>query len=329
MLFVDNGKVTDPRLNLAIEEHILRDIDPGEDILLFYINEPSIIIGRNQNTLEEINPDYVQAHGIHVVRRLSGGGAVYHDLGNLNFSFIMRRGKEYLIDFKTFTAPVVRALNEMGIPAELGGRNDIQVEGRKISGNASYSTGKGMVVHGTLLFDADLTRLSEALQVKPGKIVSKGIKSVRSRVVNIRPFLKGPMDIETFRLRLLHGIFSGCSEIPQFVLTEKDWEAVRLLSAERYQRWEWNWGHSPEFNVQKTQRFPVGEIDARIDVQNGLIRSIKFYGDFFGQGEVAELEERLAGVRYDRPSLAEALSQVQIDSYFNGLSIEELVNFLY
>ena len=329
MLFVDNANVTDPRLNLAIEEHLLRNLAYDEDILLFYINEPAIIIGRNQNTLEEINRDYVEAHGIHVVRRLSGGGAVYHDLGNLNFSFIMRGSKESLVDFKKFTAPVVRALVQMGIPAELGGRNDIQVDGRKVSGNASYRVKAGTVSHGTLLFDTDLTRLSEALNVKPGKIVSKGIKSVRSRVANLCEFLEPAVDIHTFRLRILQSIFAEAPEIPQYRLRESDWEAIRAISAERYQRWEWNWGGSPEFNVQKTHRFAMGEIDALIDVQNGKIRSIKFYGDFFGQEDIAGLESALAGVRYQREEIASALSQQPVDSYFSGLAAEELANFLY
>ncbi len=329
MIFVDNENVTDPRINLAIEEHLLRNLESEEDILLFYINEPSIIIGRNQNTLEEINRDYVEAHGIHVVRRLSGGGAVYHDLGNLNFSFIMRGGKESLVDFKKFTAPVVRALVEMGIPAELGGRNDIQVDGRKVSGNASYRVKAGTVCHGTLLFDADLSRLSEALNVKPDKIVSKGIKSVRSRVANLREFLEPAMDIHTFRQRILQSIFAGATAIPQYRLGEADWRAIRAISAERYQRWEWNWGGSPEFNVQKTRRFTMGEVDARIHVQNGRIQAIKFYGDFFGQEDVAGLESALVGVRYEREEIARALGREQVDAYFSGLSAEELANFLW
>jgi lipoate-protein ligase A len=329
MLFVDNENVTDPRVNLAIEEHLLRNLQAEEDILLFYINEPSIIIGRNQNTLEEINRDYVEAHGIYVVRRLSGGGTVYHDLGNMNFSFIMRRGKENLIDFKKFTAPVVRALVEMGIPAELGGRNDIQVAGRKVSGNASYSVKAGMVCHGTLLFDTDLERLSQALNVKPGKIVSKGIKSVRSRVANLREFLAEPLDIQVFRARLLQSIFHGSAEIPQYCLGEADWQAIRQFSNDRYMRWEWNWGNSPEFNVQKTHRFALGEIDARIHVQNGRIGSIKFYGDFFGQEDVAGLEAALAGVRYERGDIAQTLSGTPVEAYFSGLTAEELADFLY
>ncbi len=329
MLFVDNEHITDPRLNLAIEEYLLRSLVSPEDILLFYINEPSIIIGRNQNTLEEINVDYVEAQGIHVVRRLSGGGAVYHDLGNLNFSFITRDRSENLINFKKFTAPVIRALNAIDVPAELSGRNDILVDGLKISGNASYLTKEGIVSHGTLLFNSDLSHLSDALRVKPGKIASKSIKSVRGRVGNISDYLKTPMDIEQFRSTLLSHIFAGQTPVPEYRLTNLDWHEIDLLSKERYQCWEWNYGHSPAFNVQKTQRFPNGEIDARINVQNGLISGIKFYGDFFGRANVAELEQRLIGIPYTRAGIRSALEQIEISHYFGGITQADVLGFLY
>ncbi len=329
MLFVDNEQTIDPRVNLAIEEYLLRRLEIDEDILLFYINEPSIITGRNQNTLEEINLEYVESRHIHVVRRLSGGGTVYHDLGNLNFSFITRSGKENILNFKKFTAPVVRALVEMGVPAELSGRNDILADGRKISGNASFGTSRGMFSHGTLLFNSDLSHLTDALKVKPGKIESKGIKSVRSRVANICEFLKEPMDIEAFRSRLLNSIFAGAAEIPQYRLTDVDWRAIHALSDERYKTWEWNYGHSPAFNVQKTQRFPYGEIDARLDIREGRIQSVRFFGDYFGQGDVAELEGRLKGIRYERESLLAALQDVDVSQYFGQIAWEEFVDFLF
>jgi len=328
MIFVDNENVTDPAVNLALEEYLLRNIAPGEDILLFYINEPSIIIGRNQNTVEEINREYVDAKGIHVVRRLSGGGAVYHDLGNLNFSFITQNLKENVHNFRKFTEPVVRALQALGVPAEVGGRNDILVEGRKISGNAQYISSQRMVSHGTLLFNTDLSQVGEALRVKPGKIESKGIKSVRSRVANICDYLSEPLSIEAFRAHLLNSLFGGPGEIPQYHLTEDDWQRVRLLAEERYRSWDWNWGRSPDFNVQRTQRFPIGEVDARIDVQEGLIKGLKFYGDFFGQGDPAELEQRLLGVRYTAADLERSLQEVDISYYFGGVSREEFINFL-
>lgn len=329
MLFVDNENCNDPRVNLALEEYLLRNIAPDEDILLFYINRPSIIIGRNQNTVEEINVDYVQANNIHVVRRLSGGGAVYHDLGNLNFSFITPVAEGIFHNFLLFTAPVIRVLNEMGVSAELSGRNDILVDGRKISGNAQYSTGKRMFSHGTLLYSSDLSHVNDALRVKASKIESKGIKSIRSRVANITEFLSDPPDILTFRQQILQGVFAGMDTIPQYHLSEKDWEAVNALSASRYQTWEWNYGRSPAFNIHRTQRFPIGEIDARLDVEKGTIQNIKFYGDFLGQGEVSELEALLTGTRYDAEALKEKLADVDVSRYFGPISTEEMIQLLY
>ncbi len=329
MIFVDNEQVTDPRVNLALEEYLLRHLDTEEDILLFYINEPSIIIGRNQNTLEEINYEYVCEHGIHVVRRMSGGGTVYHDLGNLNFSFITEYAPGNFRNFRKFTRPVIEVLHELGVPAELSGRNDILVEGRKISGTAQYSTSKRMFSHGTLLFNAQLDNVSAALNVKMSKIISKGIKSVRSRVANISEFMTEQMTTEAFRQRLLEGIFAGAASIPQYHLTETDWAGVHQLVEERYDRWEWNYGRSPGFNVQRTQRFPFGEIDARIDVQQGRIEGVKFYGDFLGNGDMADMEAALTGVRYDTEALAAALAGIDVNDYFGGITLEEFVWFLH
>ncbi|MEC2078558.1 lipoate--protein ligase, partial [Metabacillus fastidiosus] len=198
MLFIDNEGITDPRINLAIEEYCLKNLDPNETYLLFYINEPSIIIGKNQNTIEEINTDYVEKESIHVVRRLSGGGAVYHDLGNLNFSFITKDDGDSFHNFRKFTEPVVKALQKLGVNAELSGRNDLVAEGRKISGNAQFATRGRMFSHGTLLFDSEIDHVVSALKVRKDKIESKGIKSIRSRVANISEFLKEEITIEQF-----------------------------------------------------------------------------------------------------------------------------------
>jgi lipoate-protein ligase A len=328
MIFVDNENITDPRINLAIEEHLLRNLKVEQDILLFYINEPSIIIGRNQNTLEEINLPYVEKHKIHVVRRLSGGGAVYHDLGNLNFSFINNSGMENIHNFQKFTAPVINILNEMGIPALLGGRNDILMEERKISGNAQYCSGNRMVSHGTLLFNSDLSKVAEALNVKMSKIESKGIKSVRSRVANISERLDQTMDILEFRSLLKNGILNQDGN-EQYFLSAEDWHAIEKLADERYRKWDWNYGRSPAFNIQRTKRFAVGEIDARIDVQDGEIKSIKIFGDFLGLSDVNAIEQRLMNVQYKRDSLEQALQGLDLREYFGDMSSLELVQFLY
>lgn len=329
MIFIDNENNYDPHINLAIEEYILRNLTELEEVLLFYINEPSIIVGRHQNALEEINREYVDQNHIHVVRRLSGGGTVYHDHGNLNFSFITRGGKENVLDFRKFTAPVIHALNEMGVAAELSGRNDILVDGRKISGNAIYSSSQGIVCHGTLLLNTDLSQLSNALNVKPSKMVSKGIQSVRSRVANIVEFLPSPLGIEEFRQKLLTSIFVNAPEITQYKLTKQDWQKIKELTTSRYLTWEWNYGQSPEFNVQKTNRFPFGEIDARINVENGIIQSIQFFGDFFCEDEPTGLADRLQGVRYDRDAIETALQGVDLVKFFGGLTVAEFAEFLY
>ncbi|MBH9966465.1 lipoate--protein ligase [Rossellomorea oryzaecorticis] len=328
MLFIDNKGITDPRINLAIEEYALKNLDINESYLLFYINEPSIIIGKNQNTIEEINTEYVEKEGLHVVRRLSGGGAVYHDLGNLNFSFITKDDGESFHNFKKFTEPVVKALNKLGVNAELSGRNDLMAEGRKISGNAQFSTKGRMFSHGTLLFDSEMENVVSALKVKKDKIESKGIKSIRSRVANISEFLSEKMTIEEFRSTLLDYIFDG-SDVEEYVLTEEDWKNINELSKERYQNWDWNYGKSPKFNLQHSHRFPVGGIDVRLEVNKGVIENCKIYGDFFGVGNVEDVEEKLTGTRYERKEIAQALEGIEIQHYFGKITKEEFVDLVY
>ncbi|WP_342508783.1 lipoate--protein ligase [Sporosarcina sp. FSL K6-2383] len=330
MYFIDNKGITDPRINLAIEEYALKNMDiEKESFLLFYINEPSIIIGKNQNTIEEIDTEYVEANGIHVVRRLSGGGAVYHDLGNLNFSFITKDDGESFRNFKKFTEPVVQALAEMGVKAELLGRNDILVEGRKISGNAQFSTNGRMFSHGTLMFDTEIERVVSALKVRKDKIESKGIKSIRSRVANITEFLTESMTIEQFRLNILKSIFGGEEKIQYMELTDEDWANIHALSAERYANWDWNYGKSPKFNMQHSHRFPVGGLDVRLDVNKGIIENVNIFGDFFGVGEVAVIEGSLKGVQYDRQSMSEALATLDIPTYLGGITKEEFLQLIY
>lgn len=330
MIFVDNKGIHDPRINLAIEEYLLKTMDvEKEPVLLFYINQPSIIIGKNQNTIEEINTDYVEDNGIIVVRRLSGGGAVYHDLGNLNFSFITNDDGDSFMNYKKFTQPVVDALAKMGVNAELSGRNDILAEGRKVSGNAQFSTKGRMFSHGTLMFDTEIDAVVSALKVKKDKIESKGIKSIRSRVANISEFLKEQMTVEEFRLEILKSIFGGEENIRYFELTEDDWANIHKLSEERYQTWEWNFGKSPRFNIQKTHRFPTGGIDIRLEVNHGVMEEVHIFGDFFGVGDMADIEQRLVGTNYDRAAIAKALADIDIPTYFGGISTEDFLQLIY
>ncbi|WP_071393846.1 lipoate--protein ligase [Bacillus tuaregi] len=328
MLFIDNKGITDPRINLAIEEYALKNLDINETYLLFYINKPSIIIGKNQNTIEEINTDFVEENGITVVRRLSGGGAVYHDLGNLNFSFITKDDGESFHNFSKFTEPVVNALRKLGVNAELSGRNDLVVDGRKISGNAQFSTRGRMFSHGTLMLDSEIDNVVSALKVKKDKIESKGIKSIRSRVANIAEFLSEKITMEEFRQLLLSHIFEA-SEVPEYVLTEEDWEKIHQLSNERYQTWEWNYGKSPKFNLQHSQRFPVGSIDVRLEVNKGVIENCKVYGDFFGVGDVQEIEAIIKDVKYEKDALEKALENIDIKHYFGNITKEDFLQLLY
>ncbi|GAA5521377.1 lipoate--protein ligase [Aliifodinibius salicampi] len=329
MIFIHNEHNTDPHLNLALEEYALRNFDHDYDYLLFYINSPSIIIGRNQNTLEEINHEYVEDNEINVVRRISGGGAVYHDTGNLNFSFITNYDKKNLNNFRKFTSPIIRVLQSLGVNAELQGRNDIVANDRKISGNAQYSTVKRMFSHGTLLFDTDLAEVSKALDVKMNKIESKGHKSVRSRVANISEFLTEEMNIHTFREKLLEGLYKDREKFETYHLTNSEWDAVYELKEKKYSQWDWNFGKSPKFNIQRERRFDIGEIDLRLDVAKGYIKNLKIYGDFFGNKPIKQLEDHLQGARYHRQDLSQRLKDVDIEQYFGMISKANFLELLY
>lgn len=319
MLYVDNHHETDPRLNLALEEYVLRHVLAEEAIVLFYVNEPAVIVGRNQNTLEEIDPDYVAAQHIQVVRRLSGGGAVYHDLGNLNFSFITN-GSQDLHNFQRFTEPVIRVLNQLGVPAALHGKSNIYVEGKKISGNAQYLAGNRMVSHGTILVDSDLEALLRALNPRQTPIESKAVQSIRAVVGNVRDWLP-EMDVDSLRQALLAGIFGG-GPVPEVGLTAVDWAAIRQIKAERYDTWEWNFGRSPQFTVRKRVPWAGGEVGAEVVVKNGRIQTITFTGPLAG----CALQTHLVGHRYDQAALAQTL-----ETYgpVNGLPAAQLLKLLY
>lgn len=331
MKFIDNKGITDPMVNLAIEEYILENFGETDSYLLFYVNKPSIIIGRNQNTIEEINTDYVDGNNIKVVRRLSGGGAVYHDEQNLNFSFITKDDGDSFQNFKKFTQPIVDALNKKGVPAEMQGRNDLAVNGRKISGNAMFSTRGRMFSHGTLMLNSEIEELSKALKVNKIKIESKGIKSVRSRVANISEFLKEEMTIPEFKELILKHVFDveDLNDVPEYILTQEDWDNIYKISEDRYQNWEWNYGKSPAFNIQEAHKFPAGLVDVRLNVKNGLIEDCTIFGDFFGVGKIGDLEKKLVGLRHERKAIEAALEDFPVSDYLGKISKEDFINLLY
>jgi lipoate-protein ligase A len=337
MLFVDNLDSTDASRNLALEEYVLRHRMGDDDLLLFYVNAPAIIIGRNQNTIEEIAPDVVAERGIQVVRRVSGGGAVYHDLGNLNFSFMTRDVSGRFNRYDRFNGPVVDVLRDLGVPAEIGGRNDILVEGRKISGNAQFATPDRMFSHGTLLVHSNLDDVTAALRPRPGKVESKGVKSIRSRVANINEFLvqgaeggEPSLGVRELRERILERIFGtrDRSAIPSVQLTDDDWQKVHELRATKYAAWSWNYGENPPSNVQRAQRFPAGELDLRFDVHNNRIAGLRIFGDFMGRRDVAELEARLRGIAFDRDAMLAAIEDEDLSQYFGDVAREDVLGLM-
>lgn len=327
MLFIDNQNNSDPRINLAIEEHLLRNLRIEEPLLLFYINEPSVIIGRNQNVHEELDPAYAAANGIHVVRRLSGGGAVYHDFGNLNFSFITT-SKEDLHNFAKFTLPIVNALDKLGIRAELRQRSSLFVGDKKISGNAQYASRGRLLSHGTLLFDTDLTALRRAIRPRSLMVESKAVQSVRAEVTNILTLLPQPMSRAQFRLTILDHIFSG-EPIAAYDLSAADWAQIEKIRTERFDTWDWNFGRSPKFTVKKREQSALGRIEVRIDVLKGRIADLKLDAQFISRVEAGEVKALLVGRRYDRLELETAVHTLVSQSVFRELSPFDFIALLF
>lgn len=320
----------DPRFNLALEEYAVKYLNPDEDYVILWQNEPSVIIGRNQNTIEEVDLKYINDNNINVVRRLSGGGAVYHDLGNLNFTFIVKNEKDVVSNFKKFTEPVINSLRKLGVNAEFSGRNDITIDGKKFSGNAQYYFGSRLLHHGTILFNSDLSVVQNALNVKQEKIESKGVKSVRSRVTNIYPYLTEKVSIEEFKDTLLKFLMEDENyKEKQYILDMEDLSKVRELMDNRYSKWEWNYGESPEFNIEKGRRFAGGKLDLRFNVSEGKISSIKILGDFFGKNEVSELEELLIGKQYKEETLRKLLTDIDFENYFAGITVDDFVECMF
>lgn len=311
-----------------MEEYLFNKEDNSNYFLLRQ-NEPTIVIGKNQNTIEEINSEYVKEKGIHIVRRITGGGAVYHDLGNLNYTFIIKDNRENCYDFKRFTLPIIKALELLGIHPELSGRNDLVIDGKKFSGNAQYINNGKLLHHGTLLFNSKLEELNMALKVSKDKFESKGIKSVRARVTNIKDYLSQCIEISQFKEIILKHMFKENDDLKEGSLSKNDVQNINRLMDEKYKKWDWNYGKSPEFNLEKSERFESGNIKVLMNIKAGYIKGIKFYGDFFGNESPEKLENVLLGKRLTEKDIRQALENFNIDEYFKGFTVNHLVKLFF
>ena len=320
------SKTHDTAFNIALEEYCFKQLKDEDEIFLLWINEPSIIVGKYQNTIEEINTEYTREKGIHVIRRISGGGAVYHDLNNLNYTIISNRDKNQEgFNFKEFSKPIIETLAELGVKAEFTGRNDLEIDGQKFCGNAQAYIKDRVMHHGCLLFNVDFSALGDALKVSKDKIESKGVKSVRSRVTNILPHLKTPITVEEFGDKIMEYMKKQYPDMKEYVFSKEELDYI-TKRAEIKRSWEWNYGESPEFNITRGKRFKNGRIQIFADVENSKIKSIKFYGDFFGMNEdLTELENLLVGAKYTPEAIRERLKEVNIGEYFSKFTLDEVV----
>lgn len=313
----------DPAYNLALEETMLRRLHGPA--LMLWRNGPSVIIGRNQNAMAEVDCEAVRALGIPVVRRMTGGGAVYHDTGNLNYSCFADHNGDSFARFDIFAEPVISALRSFGIQSEFTGRNDILVDGKKVSGTAKMFAGDRVLFHGTLLFRTDISTLTRVLTPDPDKVSFKGIRSVSARVGNLGDLLPGlsPSEFTERMLRALlelHGM-SSPDPLPEDCMRE-----ARALADSKYRTWAWNFGSSPAYDYRKKARFPGGSVTLELAVSRGRIDSARITGDFFGQRPASELEALLKSVEFRPDAVRRALTGVRIDDFMLGVSMEDFLS---
>ncbi|WP_423218377.1 lipoate--protein ligase [Streptococcus equinus] len=318
------NKSHNPAYNIALEAYAFRELLAEDELFILWINEPAIIIGKHQNAIEEINKAYTDEHGIHVVRRLSGGGAVYHDLNNLNYTIISNKSQEGTFDFKTFSRPVIETLADLGVTATFTGRNDLEIDGKKFCGNAqAYFKGR-MMHHGCLLFDVDMTVLENALQVSKDKIESKGVKSVRARVTNILDELPEKMTVEAFSEQLLNKIKEQYPDMTEYVLSETDLENIQNLADNQFATWDWTYGKSPSYTIKRSGRYPAGKLTTYADIEKSTIKGIKIYGDFFGVKDIVDIEKLLIGQRYNYTDVLNKLQTIGTSSYIANITPQEI-----
>ena len=327
MVYIESPS-NDPRWNLALEEFVFSHMDPSQEYFMLWQNHNTIVVGKNQNTIAEIDSDYVRDHNITVVRRLSGGGTVYHDMGNLNFSFIADAGAMNEINFRRFCQPVVKTLRQLGVPAEINGRNDMVIAGKKFSGNAQYTKHGRVLHHGTLMFSSDLETVSRSLKPNKEKLVSKGIASVSSRVCNISDYLPTDVTLAQFKEALLKNILDTDKPVT-YTLSQDQLSTIEELKAARYDRWDWNYGFSPRYQIIKERRIEgCGTLQLSLDVDKGVIVDIQFLGDFFDFGNLDELTSLICGCRIHTDALLQQLSGINISHYIRNLTNEALIDLI-
>ncbi|WFG96821.1 lipoate--protein ligase [Spiroplasma citri] len=305
---------TDVYFNLALDEYLLKS-DIKDNIFFLWKNFNTIVIGQNQNTIEEINLQAVEADKVNVARRITGGGAVYQDDGNLCFSIIVNKDDKIAKNYESILQPIINVLQKLGLNAKFAGKNDIEIDGKKISGNAQIKYKNRLLHHGTFLFDVDLSKMQKYLNVSQDKIISKGIKSIPARVTNIRPLLVNDITINEFMLFITNEFLAQGTpvlDLPPDIIV-----AVNKLADEKYRKWEWNFGNSPEFSYQNKIRYEgKGTVDVRLNVTEGKITKIKFFGDFLGSGGTEPLETLLTGCEYNLDKIKTKLLEVNIKDIF-------------
>ena len=314
--------------NLAAEEYLIDNFD--EDIVMLWRNDNTVVVGKNQNTIEEIDSRYVEEHGISVVRRLTGGGAVFHDMGNVNYTIIQSYQEGLFSNYAYFTETVRDFLQELGVNATLSGRNDLMIDGKKFSGNAQCVRKGRMMHHGTLMFSSDVKDISGALTPNQKKTESKGVKSVQSHVTNISSHMEQPaaMDTEQFMLRLYDYYLEHYPEAISYELSQDDKNAIQKLADEKYSTWEWNYGASPAFAVSVSRKYDFGLVDVRLNVKRGRMEEVRIFGDYFGIRSISEIEKLLVGTEYRADAIKQALTGIALDDYISGMTVQELADLL-
>ena len=317
----------DPFFNLASEEYLLKEV--SEDIFLLYRNNPSIVVGKHQNTLAEINMDFVKSKGLVVARRISGGGTVFHDLGNLNFAFITGGKEGEYVDYPRYTAPLINALGTMGLTAHLGQRNELLLGDLKISGTASHVFKHRVLHHGTLLFSSKMDDLSEALRVEEGRFLDRAVKSIRSKVTNISDHLVEKMDVVDFQNSILDHILNTMNGTRKYEYSKKDLDRIHHLKDSKFSTWEWNFGYSPKYQFNRDLTLGDQHISLHMNVEKGIIREISFQGDFMSNKDISALEQALQGSIHDPETLRMRLSQIEVAEYITGLDNEVLLSGMF